>query len=122
MGAASVLLISRKAIYAYMDTKQNIYITILRPDNSSLFNVGYQYFGVLGLLIAIFLFCIFLLLNLKKLYIGEQNIREHSWMFWIFLSVVLLPTIWIYSLTPLLPIIMNFVRSKNIIVKLIGWV
>jgi hypothetical protein len=121
IGITGVFLISPKAICEYMDSPQNIQATILRSDNSSLFNVGYRYFGMQGILIAIFLLGIFLLLNRKQLCVGERIIQEQSWMFWTFLSVTLLPVIWIYSLVPLLPIILNFMRSKDIIVKLIGW-
>lgn len=122
IGVASVLLISHRAIFEYMHLQKIIQSIVLRSDNSSLFNVGYQYFGVPGLLMAIFLFGIFLLLNRKQLFFREQNLQEQSWIFWIFLSVALLPVIWIYSLVPLLPIILNFISSKNNIVKLIGWV
>ena len=122
LGVASVLLISHKAFYEYLDLQQNIQAIILRSDNSSLFNVGYRYFGVRGLLLAISLLGIFLLLNRKQLCIGEQIIQERSWMIWTFLSVALLPVIWIYSLVPLLPIILNFFRSKAFMVKLIGWI
>lgn len=121
MGVATVLLMSPKVIYEYMGLQQNIQSVILRSDNSSLFNAGYQYFGAQGLLLAIFLLSGFLLINRKQLLMGEQDIQEESWLFWIFLSVALLPVIWIYSLVPLLPIILNFITSKNIIVKLIGW-
>lgn len=120
-GVASVLLISARAIYDYMDLQQNIELMILRSDNSSLFNVGYQHFGVLGLLMVVVLLGIFFLLSRSKLGIGEKRIQEQSWMVWTFLSVVLLPVVWIYSLVPLLPVIIRFIKSKDMLIKGIGW-
>jgi hypothetical protein len=120
-GLASVLLISHQAIYDYMGLQQNVESIILRSDNSSLFNVGYQYFGVPGILTVIVLLGIFLLLNRNKLGLGEKIIQEPSWMVWTFLSVALLPVVWIYSLVPLLPVVVKFMKSKDILVKGIGW-
>lgn len=120
IGAVSVLLISHKAIYEYMNLQQNIQSIILRSDNSSLFNVAYQHFGARGLFITTFLLGIFLLLNRKQLFISGETIQERSWMVWTFLSVALLPVIWIYSLVPLLPIVLNLIRSKYIGSKIIA--
>lgn len=121
LGVAGVLLIDPNVIFQYIVAQREVQSTLLRWDNSSLFNVGYQYLGLPGLLIAIVLFGIFLWLNRKQLYVKEQIIQEPSWMVWIFISVALLPVIWIYSLVPLLPIIVGFIRSKNSLVKFFGW-
>jgi len=120
-GIVGVFLISNKAFYEYASLEQNFQTVMLRSDNSSLLNIGYQHLGLPGLLSAVLLFGIFLFLNQSQLRIRGKIIQEQSWTFWIFLSVALLPVVWIYSLTPFLPIILNFVKSQNLIIKITGW-
>jgi hypothetical protein len=122
IGLVSLLLISPQAMSQYMSLKQNIQAIILRRDNASLPNVGYQYLGTPGLVIVVFLIAVFLLLNIKQLIAVDGDIQEQSWIVWSFLSVMLLPVIWIYSLAPLWPILLNFIRSKHNVIKGIGLV
>jgi hypothetical protein len=121
LGFASAFLISPEAIYQYMGLRQNIQSTILQAANASLLNVGYQWFGLPGLLLAASLLIVFLLSNRKRFGTGETQIEELSWMVWTFLSVVLLPVVWIYSLVPLLPILLRLLASKNRMSKYLGW-
>jgi hypothetical protein len=121
LGFASAFLICPEAIYQYLGLRQNIQSTILQAANASLLNVGYQWFELPDLLFAAGLLIVFLLSNRKRFGTGETQIEEPSWMVWTFLSVALLPVVWIYSLVPLLPILLRLLASKNRMIKYIGW-
>ena len=42
-------------------------------------------------------------------------------MLWTFLSVMLMPVVWMYSLVPLLPILLSLLKSKDALVRAIAW-
>ena len=121
MGVVSILLLSPQSIVAYLNTQQNIRSTIAWSDNSSLFSIASRYLGISGIIFVISLLCLFIFLNRATLRTKEQAIEAQSWAFWTYLSVILLPVIWIYSLVPLLPVILDFIKSQKTAVKIIGW-
>lgn len=121
-GLLAVASISYQTLFDYLATKNNIHAIILRSDNASLFRIGFYYLGIPGFIIALLLLGLFLFFNRKVLFTSEPVIGQSSWLLWIFLSVILMPVVWMYSLVPLLPILLSLLKSTDTLVKGIAWI
>lgn len=95
--------------------------TIHRADNSALLVSGFRIGGWLGAgLISVFLLAI-LVANRDCILDLQPESVARFWRILVYLSVVLLPIAWIYSIVPLLPIVIYQVRQRKVLVKLAGW-
>ncbi|HEX2966400.1 MAG TPA: glycosyltransferase family 87 protein [Syntrophorhabdaceae bacterium] len=85
-----------------------------RLDNASPLMGFYRMFGFSGLALP----CLFIVslcyLNRKDFFDPDQ-ISARTFMFFSWLSVALLPIAWIYSLAPLLPVLLYFLIQRNLI-------
>jgi hypothetical protein len=80
---------------------------ILRIDNISIFTQAYHILGVLGIVAVLLYVLLLVVLNRQPLF-SPRCTPEYSFFLYSFLSVLLLPICWGYSLVPLLPVIGYF--------------
>jgi hypothetical protein len=115
---STILLIAPQATIRYLKVNRtNALATLLRGDNSSPIGLllSHRLVGmelVTGLMLALVL-ATFTVLLLRRA-IGQDTISTNEWNFYSYLSVALLPIMWIYSIVPLLPILMKALTGRNV--------
>jgi hypothetical protein len=117
-----LMLLSPQALYQYVVTNRlNSMEMILRDDNASLLAVGYRSLGWLGTGCGLAFLGLVVWANKDRLF--DPSDRSPSWNLWIVMSYVivnLLPVFWIYSFTPLLPVIISLLTKRKLFSVFIG--
>jgi hypothetical protein len=114
-------LMDPDAILKYVQANQSITPEqIARPDNSSLLVNSYRFGGWVGVLFVLGFFILILWTNLGRLRAADPLSSSTLWILLSYYSVALLPLFWIFTLTPLLPVIGRLVSRKKLSTMLIG--
>ena len=93
---------------------------IQRVDNASpLFN-SYRFGSWIGVVLLLFLFLVIVWVNRDCFYRPKLFVSSRLWILLSFFSVVLLPISWIYSMTPLLPVILLLISRKKLSTMIVG--
>jgi hypothetical protein len=119
---ASAVLLSPDVIYQYVQANRLNSITMmLREDNASLLGTGYRWGGGWGV-IPVFMFLALIVWANRRAVCEESTLLPSTtlWMLLTYVSVALLPLSWIYSLTPLLPVIVFLVAKGKLSTLCIG--
>ena len=119
---AGAALLSPDVLSQYVRANRlNAITMMLREDNASLLGTGYRWGGGWGItLVSGFLALI--------VWTNRREVRETGapfpsttlWMLLTYVSVALLPVSWIYSLTPLLPVIVFLLVTPKMSTRVIG--
>ncbi len=115
-----LFLLSPKTVMRYFKVNRtNAFDIILKPDNGSFLFFLYRKAGMLGLLItAVTLFLLLILAFNKYRQESDTKISKEEWNIYAFLSVLLLPIAWIFSIAPLLPNLFLLLQDKRLIIRL----
>lgn len=117
---ATIVILNPSAILRYIEVnKSNMPVIIQREDNASLLVAGYRWAGWLGILAVTSFFLVIIVVNRRLLLSERAVISAKGWMLLSYFAVALLPIFWIYSLLPLLPVMVFLVSQKKIITTLI---
>jgi hypothetical protein len=95
-------------------------MVIQRPDNASLFVNSYRLWGWTGFIAIILLF--FLIAWVNRTYFVAPLLTQSAkhWAIFSYFCVAWLPVVWIYSLTPLFPLIVWMILGRNLIKVTLG--
>jgi hypothetical protein len=122
--AAAVLYLLDPQIWSsyFQANSSNFVNQMMREDGSSFPVFLYKQLGTPGALITLFLFFGFLGRFLHFYYKQglTSAIGEFEWQGYLFLSVMILPIAWIYSVVPLLPILWGLLKSTRVILNVLG--
>jgi hypothetical protein len=114
---AFLLLLRSSALDRYLDVARSAArVQAGRGENSALLWASGHNFGVTGVAAAILLVAAVLVVSFRRLW-GAGRIDRWSWDAWTWAGVALLPIAWIYSLLPLLPVLVGSVRRGGFIVR-----
>lgn len=104
---ASVLVLSPASFTQYFQAnRSNARAMFLREDNASLLGAGYRWGAAWGVIVAIMFLALVCWANRKAAFDEKAPFpTARLWMLLTYVLVALLPLFWIYSLTPLLPVI-----------------
>jgi hypothetical protein len=97
---------------------------MMRDDGSSFLVFLYKKFDIFGALITIILMLGFLL-SFLNFYLKQgisRVISEFEWQGYLFLSIIMLPIAWIYSVVPLIPILWSLLRSTKVTLNILGFI
>jgi alpha-1,2-mannosyltransferase len=83
----------------------------LRDDNGALLALAWERFGAVGFAVAVLLL-LGVAVTAAYLTLTERKLRFESYALWLWLSVALLPIVWVYSLLPLAPALLFALRSR----------
>lgn len=119
---ASTVLLSPAVIDQYVQANRlNAITMMLREDNASLLGTGYRWGGGWGVIPVVMFLAVVVWANRKA--VREEGTLFPSttlWMVLTYLAVALLPVAWIYSLTPLLPVIVFLIAKGKLSTRCIG--
>ena len=117
-----VVLLSPNSIYQYVEANRlNSIAMTLRDDNASLLGTGYRLGGWLGeTLVLIFIALVFWTNRRYVFGKTDQFPPTKLWMLLTYFTVVLLPVSWIYSLVPLLPVIIFLLAKRKMSTTFVG--
>lgn len=118
VAVAAILLIAPNAFRRYLKVNETTTITtFMRQDNSSPVALLVNHrFGPLEIGLALLLFAVLVIVTVRLL---RQKARTASisfaeWSFYSYLCVLLLPILWIYSILPLLPILIRLTTNGKV--------
>jgi Glycosyltransferase family 87 len=117
-----VALLSLNSISQYVQVNRlNSVAMILRDDNSSLLGTGYRSGGWWGVTLVLIFIALVFWTN-KKYVSGKTDHFPPTelWMLLNYFAVVLLPVSWIYSLAPLLPVIVFLLSKRKMSTMFVG--
>lgn len=110
-----VLFLNRETLSDYLIANRGLAgHAAARLDNASPLMGFYRMFGFSGLVLP-GLFIIGICYINRKDFFDPDQISARSFMFFSWLSIALLPIAWVYSLAPLLPVLLYFLLQKNIL-------
>jgi hypothetical protein len=104
----AVLWLAPDALARYAEVNRtNAVETMLRVDNSALLATGFRAGGWAGVACVMLFLILILSVNRDCLFRAPEPVPStRLWMLGSYVAVALLPIAWVYSLTPLLPVIM----------------
>ena len=115
---ATILAIAPNTFARYLEVNRITSIeTFLREDNSSplalLFKNRLGPFEIAG---AVLLFAVLVIamIRLSRSRVRRENISFAEWSFYSYLCVRLLPILWIYSIVPLLPVLIRVTEKGGV--------
>jgi hypothetical protein len=119
VAAGILFLLSPKTILHYVTTNRtNTAEIIARLDNGSFLFFLYRRAGMIGLVItAITLLLLLILAFIKHHQTSEKEISKEEWNIYAFLSVLVMPITWIFSIAPLFPNVLLLLQDKRWIVR-----
>lgn len=115
--AISILYLLDPQIWVsyFQANSSNFIHQMMREDCSSFPLFLYKQFGISGAFITAALLIVFVR-HFLRIYIRHgisSAIGEYEWAGYLFLSIILLPIAWIYSVVPLLPILLKLLGSSG---------
>jgi hypothetical protein len=116
-----VSILNPAAIPRYFEENKHTTIAIIeRPDNASPLLVSYRYGGWLGVGAIILLFALIAFVNRRYFYEWRDFPSTRAWMLLAYFAVACLPIFWIYSLMPLLPVLIFLLSERKIVTSVIA--
>lgn len=116
-----LVLLHPQSIFRYIEVnRSNSPDIIWRADNSSLLLNSYRAGGWIGVFLVLTLFILILWTNRDCFNNPQPVVFSKLWMLLTYFSVSLLPVFWIYSVTPLLPIIISLIFRKKLFTMTLG--
>ena len=114
-GAAIVLLLTDfSSVSRYLGVSGDVTRYLAgRAYNGAPIIVGHRALGVVGTIAVVALVALVLGQSLARLR-GGRDADELSWAAWAWAGVALLPAVWVYSLLPLLPILIWLIRRPQL--------
>jgi uncharacterized membrane protein len=117
VAVATILLIAPNAITRYLEVNRtNSIEIIMRGDNASPMVLLYEHrLGTLEIGCALLLSLVLVIVAVRLLRRARSSeiISFTEWGFFSYLCVALLPILWLYSITPLLPILVKALEKRN---------
>ena len=112
---AIVLALNHSAVFDYLTANRGLAgHAAARLDNASLVMGFYREYGFLGfILLGLFISGIYYINRYD--FLNPAQISARCFMFFSWLSVILLPIAWVYSMAPLLPLLIYFLLQKNVL-------
>jgi hypothetical protein len=118
-----VSILNPAAIPRYVEENRHTSIAIIeRPDNASPLLVSYRYGGWVGIALIILFFFVIVFVNRRYFYEWKKEPSTRVWMLLSYFAVACLPIFWIYSLLPLLPVIIFLLCERKIVTTVIALV
>ena len=133
VGAAFVWLLAISILYlldpqiwsSYIQANSSNFVhQMMREDCSSFPVFLYKQFGIPGALITSALFIGFVG-HFLFFYMRQgvtRVIGEYEWAGYVFLSIILLPIAWVYSVVPLLPVLLKLLSSAKSKLNILGFI
>ncbi len=120
--SAGAVLLSPGVLSQYVQANRlNAITMMLREDNASLLGTGYRWGGGWGITLVFSFLALIVWTNRKEVReTGAPFPSTKLWMLLTYVSVALLPVSWIYSLTPLLPVIVFLLVMPKMSTRVIG--
>lgn len=113
---ALVTVMNPAAVPRYVEENQTTTFAIIeRPDNSAPLVVGYRYGGWAAVALILLFFALIVFIYRRDFYEWEASPSTRVWMLTAYLSVAWLPIFWVYSLTPLLPVLVYLIFQRKIV-------
>jgi len=113
LGITILVLIDSNVFQRYFEVNQaNSMAVILRSDNASALAASYRRWGWTGVGCLLFYFTAIWIMTLRN-----QRDWDFSTMLHAYLSVALLPIVWIYSPLPLLVVLMWFISTRALYIS-----
>jgi len=110
------------SISRYIEVNQSNSIDmILRLDNSSLLINSYRVGGWTGVTLILLLFLSIIWVNKEYFYEPVLSLSPRLWILLSYFSVALLPVSWVFSLAPLLPIVIMLISRKKLSTLIVGF-
>ncbi|HKR01618.1 MAG TPA: glycosyltransferase family 87 protein [Pyrinomonadaceae bacterium] len=111
-----VSILNPAAIPRYVEENRHTTIAIIeRPDNASPLLVSYRYGGWVGAASLILFLALVAFVNRRSFSDGEDFPSTRAWMLLGYFSVACLPIFWIYSLLPLLPVLIFLLCERKVV-------
>jgi hypothetical protein len=118
---AILLFLHPGSIVRYLEVNRtNSAEMMFRADNAALLVMGYRFGGWVGVALLLGFFASILYLHRKNFFGPGLEPSSKSWVVLSYFSVALLPVSWIYSVTPLLPIMVMLISRKKLSTMIIG--
>jgi hypothetical protein len=120
LALALVSILNSAAIPRYFEENKTTTFAIMeRTDNLSPLLTGYRYGGWLGAASIVLFFSLIVFVNRRYFYEWKTFPSTRIWMLLAYLAVACLPIFWIYSLTPLLPVLVFLIFQRKIVTTII---
>lgn len=114
-GLTIITILEPTTIYRYiLVNRSNSIEIIMREDNASFLAFLFRYLKIPGLVAGILFIAIIVYLGMPRAF-KNTKISVPEWNLFCFLSVILLPIAWIYSILPLLTIILSALQQKGVL-------
>ena len=122
LALACVISLHPASIYQYIQVNQSNSIAMtLRSDNASLLGTSCRWCGAWGVILVFIFLALIFWANRRAIFErGTQFPTITLWMLLTYVSVVLLPVSWVYSLVPLLPVIVFLLVRRRVSTLFIG--
>lgn len=117
-----VVLLNPLAINRYIQENKNTSVKIMaRTDNAAPLIVSYRYAGWFGVALLILFFALIVFVNRRHFYDRQGPASLRAWLLLSYLAVACLPIFWLYSLMPLLPVIIFLLCDRKILAMIIAF-
>lgn len=121
LAMVTLLLLNPDVIAQYIAVNQSTSpAMIARTDNASLLVNSYRWGGWIGLGLVLALFVLVIWVHRDSFRGTALDESPRHWLLLTYFSVALLPISWMYSLTPLLPLIIWLILRKKLVTMTIG--
>jgi hypothetical protein len=118
---ALVSILNSAAIPRYFEENRTTTFAILeRADNGAPLLMVYRYAGLAGIVSVAIFFALILFTNRRYFHEWKTYPPTRAWMILAYLAVACLPIFWVYSLMPLLPVLIFLLIQRKIITTIIG--
>lgn len=97
------------------ENRTTSFLLMGRTDNSAPLVVGYHYGGWPGVALLVLFFAFVVYLYRRELFEWEDAPPVRAWMLAAYFPVALIPIFWIYSLMPLLPVLVYLISRRKIV-------
>jgi hypothetical protein len=110
-----VTLLNPAAVPRYFEENKTTSLAIIqRPDNSAPLAVSYHYAGLAGAALLILFFALIVFVNRRYFLEWPSFPSTRIWMLLSYFAVACLPIFWVYSLMPLLPVLVYLIFQRKI--------
>ncbi|HEX8847490.1 MAG TPA: glycosyltransferase family 87 protein [Pyrinomonadaceae bacterium] len=116
-----VVLMNPAAIPRYFEENRTTsFFLMQRTDNTAPLIASFRHGGIIGVGLLLLLFAAIIFVNRRYFYDWKTFPSMRAWMLVTYFSVVILPIFFIYSLMPLLPVIIYLLSERKIATTLIS--
>ncbi|MDQ3819434.1 MAG: DUF2029 domain-containing protein [Acidobacteriota bacterium] len=115
-----VLALNPETLHKYFEAAREASVRVIsRTDNQAPIIASYRYGGWIGVTLIALYFSLIVFANRRFFYEWEISPSTRVWMLMSYFSVALLPTSYLYSLLPLVPVIIFLLSERKIVTTLI---